>query len=98
MANVVVLGAKLGDTGPAFVALPQMPALLARDKTLGHDLEEIHETVGTLGYYLVGLHAVAALFHHCVMRDDTLRRMLPRRRQRRALPRNASIPRNPEVL
>jgi len=27
---------------------------------------------------LVGLHAAAALVHHYVNRDDTLRRMLPR--------------------
>jgi cytochrome b561 len=32
-----------------------------------------------VGYYLVGLHAVAALVHHYVNRDDTLRRMLPGR-------------------
>lgn len=55
----------------------ELPALLGPDKTLGHDLEEIHETIGTLGYWLIGLHAAAALFHHYFMRDDTLLRMLP---------------------
>jgi cytochrome b561 len=29
-----------------------------------------------VGYWLIGLHAAAALFHHYVLRDDTLRRML----------------------
>jgi cytochrome b561 len=33
-----------------------------------------------VGYYLIGLHALAALFHHYVVRDNTLARMLPRRR------------------
>jgi cytochrome b561 len=60
----------------------QLPALIWPDKALGGNLEEIHETIGTVGYYLVGLHAAAALFHHYLMRDDTLRRMLPRRRRR----------------
>lgn len=59
----------------------ELPALLGADKTLGHQLEEIHETIGTIGYYLVGLHASAALFHHYLLRDDTLLRMLPWRRK-----------------
>ncbi len=64
------------------VGLPglPLPAMLAADRALGHQLEEIHETIGTLGYYLIGLHAMAALFHHYIMRDDTLLRMLPWRR------------------
>jgi cytochrome b561 len=57
----------------------QLPALTAADKDLGHTLEGIHETIGTLGYYLIGLHAAAALFHHYWTRDNTLRRMLPQR-------------------
>ena len=62
----------------------QLPALIGPDKALAENLEEIHETIGTIGYYLVGLHAAAALFHHYFMRDDTLRRMLPWRTRRRA--------------
>jgi cytochrome b561 len=30
-----------------------------------------------VGYALIGAHAAAALFHHYVVRDNTLRRMLP---------------------
>ncbi|MEO8857686.1 MAG: cytochrome b/b6 domain-containing protein, partial [Burkholderiaceae bacterium] len=41
------------------------------------NLKDIHETIGTIGYYLIGLHAAAALFHHYVLRDNTLARMLP---------------------
>ncbi len=33
----------------------------------------------TLGYFLIGAHAAAALFHHYILRDSTLRQMLPRR-------------------
>jgi cytochrome b561 len=32
-----------------------------------------------VGYFLIGLHALAALFHHYVSRDNTLTRMLPGR-------------------
>ncbi len=55
----------------------QLPLLISQDKDLYRTLKEVHETIGTFGYYLIGLHAVAALFHHYVMRDNTLSRMLP---------------------
>lgn len=55
----------------------EFPALIGPNKGLASTLKEVHETVGEIGYYLIGLHALAALFHHYVMRDDTLLRMLP---------------------
>jgi cytochrome b561 len=55
----------------------ELPALMAKNKDLAHTLEEIHETAGTVGYYLIGLHALAGLYHHYFMRDNTLKRMLP---------------------
>lgn len=62
-----------------FLGLP-LPMPIDQDKALSKSLKEIHETIGTLGYYLIGLHAAAALFHHYVVHDNTLRRMLPARR------------------
>lgn len=58
----------------------ELPALVGPDKSLAEWVEEIHETAGLVGYYLIGLHAAAALFHHYLVRDNTLLRMLPRRR------------------
>jgi cytochrome b561 len=55
----------------------QLPALWGADEGFADSVKDIHETIGEIGYYLVGLHAAAALFHHYVLRDDTLRRMLP---------------------
>lgn len=55
----------------------ELPALVGENKDLAKLFEEIHETAGVVGYWLIGLHAAAALFHHYVVRDDTLRRMLP---------------------
>ncbi len=63
---------------PILFGMP-LPTLIGQDKPLYDTLKEIHETIGTIGYYLIGLHAAAALFHHYVMHDDTLRRMLPAR-------------------
>lgn len=56
----------------------ELPALIGQNKEFGDLIKEIHETGGTVGYYLIGLHAVAGLFHHYVMRDNTLIRMLPK--------------------
>lgn len=58
----------------------ELPALISPNKDLAHNIEEIHETVGKLGYWLSGLHAAAALFHHYVIKDNTLVRMLPGKR------------------
>ncbi|MCK9553745.1 cytochrome b [Aquamicrobium sp.] len=58
----------------------QLPALIGQDKALYDSLKEIHKTIGTVGYYLIGLHTTAALFHHYVMRDNTLLRILPTQR------------------
>lgn len=59
----------------------ELPALVGPDPALADSVEELHETIGTVGYYLVGLHAAAALFHHYFQRDNTLLRMLPQRRR-----------------
>ncbi|MCJ8318999.1 MAG: hypothetical protein MJK12_05170 [Colwellia sp.] len=54
-----------------------MQGILATDKDLAHKPENIHQTIGALGYYLTGLHLLASIFNHDVQRDNTLTRMLP---------------------
>jgi cytochrome b561 len=54
-----------------------MPALVGENKGLADLLEEIHEIGGTVGYFLIGFHSAAALFHHYISRDNTLVRILP---------------------
>lgn len=57
-----------------------LPPLMGKDKELAKTLREIHETIGNVGYFLIGLHALAALYHHFMVRDNTLLRMLPGRK------------------
>lgn len=59
----------------------ELPALIGENKALARQLKELHQTAGTTGYVLIGLHVLAALYHHYVKRDDTLVRMLPARYQ-----------------
>lgn len=57
----------------------ELPALIGKNKELAGQIKEIHELVGTIGYFLIGTHAAAALFHHYIQRDNTLLSMLPKR-------------------
>jgi len=53
----------------------ELPPLIAPDKDFAHNMEELHETLGEAGYWLIGIHAAAALFHHYFIHDNTLDRM-----------------------
>lgn len=54
----------------------QTPQFIGADKAMHHTLVTFHVTLGTAFYWVIGLHALAALWHHYFRRDDTLRRML----------------------
>jgi cytochrome b561 len=51
-------------------------------KPMRHDLREIHEKIGWAIIILAALHAAAALYHHYVVKDRVLERMLPAARRR----------------
>ena len=65
-------------TAPSIGGL-RLPLLVAEDAVLAEGLEGWHEGIATAGYWLVGLHALAALYHHYVRHDDALLRMSWRR-------------------
>ena len=50
---------------------------MATDRTLSRPLEFLHKTGQYAIYAFVGLHVLAALYHHFVKRDGVLQRMLP---------------------
>ena len=62
------------------LGLFSLPNFLQTDRGLAHDIEELHGLIGKVGYFIIGLHALAALLHHYVMKDNTLLRMLPSKR------------------
>jgi len=43
---------------------------------LAESLEDIHKLLGTIFYYVIGLHVVAAIWHHVVRKDNTVKRMV----------------------
>jgi len=57
----------------------ELPPLAAENKELGKTLRGWHGNAGRAVYGLIALHAAAAIYHHRVLRDNTLARMLPAR-------------------
>jgi cytochrome b561 len=57
-----------------FGVLP-IPDLLARDRELGDLLQQLHQLLNLLLVLTLVGHVLAALWHHFVVKDDTLRRM-----------------------
>jgi len=57
--------------------LVELPALAAQGSSLGRALGRPHEEVSMLLLIAIAVHVAAALFHHLVLRDRVLTRMLP---------------------
>ena len=53
-----------------------VPALLSDDAQRGELAGDLHEIFGLVFIGLVALHALASLYHHFILKDNTLKRML----------------------
>lgn len=65
----------------SWFGLVQLPDLIAPDRSLKEQLEDVHETLAKILIALAILHVAAALKHQLVDRDGLLFRMLPWRGQ-----------------
>ncbi|MFS2157036.1 cytochrome b [Pseudomonas sp. Pseusp122] len=54
----------------------QIPSPFPTSDRLAERFEDVHKLLASIFYWVIGLHAVAALWHHLVRKDDTLKRML----------------------
>lgn len=61
----------------SFFGLFSVPAPFIIDHELSSTLGDLHDTVAWAIIILSGLHACIALGHHYLLKDSTLRRMLP---------------------
>ncbi|MGG5838939.1 cytochrome b561 [Huaxiibacter chinensis] len=57
-----------------------MPHAAEANFDLVDTLKAWHITLANLGYFVIGLHALAALMHHYYWKDNTLLRMMPKKR------------------
>lgn len=53
-----------------------VPALLGDDAQRGEFAGELHQIFGLVFIGLAAVHALAALYHHFILKDNTLKRML----------------------
>lgn len=61
----------------SFFGIFTLPDLVDSDDYLFHRFIELHKWLGYMLILLIFVHVSAALRHHFVFKDDTLRRMLP---------------------
>jgi len=62
---------------PVVLAGLGLPIRLAgADPEANHAIRQAHRFIGNLFYWVIGLHAAAAVAHHVLLRDNTLRRMI----------------------
>jgi len=57
-----------------------MPHAAESNFDLVDTLKAWHVTLANLGYFIIGIHAFAALLHHYFWKDNTLLRMMPKKR------------------
>jgi cytochrome b561 len=77
---VVTVGAGIAYLwvrGDSIFNLVSVPAYDPGNRALMHQVGGWHATAANAILIVAGVHAAAALFHHYVLRDATLRRMLP---------------------
>jgi len=82
LVSEAVLGFVLrwsGKEAMSFFGLLIPPPFAPTDKATHEAIGQAHNIVGWTIIAVAGLHAAAALYHHLVLRDDVLRRMLPGR-------------------
>lgn len=78
IATTVVLGVfNAWQRGDVFFNVYTIPKLVPGDLALKHTLEALHGDFADIVLIVAGLHALAALVHHYLLRDSVLRRMLP---------------------
>jgi cytochrome b561 len=65
-----------GDALPIF-GIAEIVSPWVRDRALARSLTGVHELLANALLILAAVHAIAALTHHWVWHDRTLRRMLP---------------------
>ena len=72
-----IAGAWLEGHPLTLMAGIRIEPMLAESHALGSNIATVHTYLGDTILWVAGLHAVAGLFHHFVLRDRVLRSMLP---------------------
>lgn len=80
LVGTILLGiANAWIRGDTLFMLLKIPAFDPGNTALREAVEDLHSWAANILLVVAGLHAAAALLHHFVLKDDILRRMVPRR-------------------
>lgn len=55
----------------------ELPLLTGKDHAFAEQIEYWHVLIAQTGYWLIGIHTVAALYHHYIVRDNVMLIMKP---------------------
>jgi cytochrome b561 len=72
-----VTGAWLEGHSVTLLAAVQIPSPLGVSHGVGATMAEVHTWLGDVILWLAGFHALAALYHHLILKDSVLVSMLP---------------------
>lgn len=81
-ALIVILGvtglvaSDIGNYAVRLFSLWPIPQFPAENRELADQIFEVHMWFGNLAAWLVGLHIAASFYHHLIIKDDVLNRML----------------------
>lgn len=76
------IASNAGHYPVSFLFLFDMPSLFAdKDLELGKNAMFIHKQAALIFTCVIGLHTLAALYHHFINKDNILKRMLPFRKK-----------------
>jgi len=66
------------EKGSLPIPLTQLliPSPFPISEDTAESLEDIHKLLGTIFYYVIGLHVIAAIWHHFVRKDNTVKRIV----------------------
>jgi len=81
----------------SFLGLFMLPDLVPYDERLFHTLVDVHRCLGYALIVCMAAHIGAALRHHFVLRDDTLKKMLPGAEATRAAHRSPGVRTGPSA-
>jgi cytochrome b561 len=83
---IIVLGVSglvasdIGNYPVRMFAVWPIPQFPAENRELADEIFKVHMWLGNLAAVLVAIHVVASFYHHLIVKDDILTRMLPGKR------------------
>lgn len=75
-----LVASDIGNYAVRLFGIWKIPQFPAENRELADEIFGVHMWLGDFAAFLVGLHLVASLYHHFIVKDDILTRMLPGKR------------------